>query len=333
VRKRFVDATAYGTKVVTDERGRSVRFVAARAADNPHLNPEYTADLLRLPEAQRAAFLDGNWDVFAGMMFPELSRDRHVVRPMALPAEWKRVAGVDWGFAKPWAVVHLAVDEDDRIWCYREQYAVQVGEAEQARRILEAEADEQVVTRWADSAMWAVRGDAPPLSKVYEDAGCHLEPAAKGPGSRVAGWQRLRSYLAEAPACPHHRAAGQATCPKLHIFSTCQDLWRELANLPHASIGDPEDADTRVDDHACDALRYAISGLGAGGPEFTILSDDHRAGPGEENVFGERVLRAYGSYAMRPAADDPWLTGPGAWEDEDASERRIVRTVRTAGPG
>jgi hypothetical protein len=66
-------------------------------------------------------------------------------------------------------------------------------------------------------------------------------------------------------------------------------------------------------------------------PEFTIFGSDQAAQPGEENVFGVEALRPYGSYAVRPAADDPWLTGPGAWEDEGDAARRIVRTVRVVG--
>ena len=53
----------------------------------------------------RAAFLDGNWDVFAGQMFTGLDHDRHVVEPFTLPASWQRYNGIDWGFAKPWAVL------------------------------------------------------------------------------------------------------------------------------------------------------------------------------------------------------------------------------------
>ncbi len=48
-----------------------------------------------------SSFLDGDWDVFAGMMFSEVKRDRHVVEPITLPATWKRYNGVDWGFAAP----------------------------------------------------------------------------------------------------------------------------------------------------------------------------------------------------------------------------------------
>jgi hypothetical protein len=192
---------------------------------------------------------------------------------MTLPVSWKRYNGIDWGFAAPWAVIWAAVDEDGRAWVYREIYEKQVGEAEQARRILAAESsDEEVLMRFADDAMWATRGDAKPIAGVYADNGVHLIPAGKGAGSRIHGWQRVRSYLDNAPACPHHRALGWETCPKLHIFTTCENLYRELRDLPHATKGDPEDADTNADDHLADSLRYLLSNLGTG-PSFPLLDE------------------------------------------------------------
>lgn len=265
VKARYIEPTNYGQHVVTDERGRTVRFIPSKLSDNPHVNPEYATDLLALDGKLRAAFLDGNWDVFAGMMFPELSRDRHVVQPMALPASWRRYNGVDWGYSKPYAVLWGAVDEDGRVWLYREIYATLVGETEQAQRILSAETNsEQIAARYADDAMWATRGDAKPIADVYAEQGVHLTPAGKGSGSRVIGWQRLHSYLAEAPACPHHRAAGWETCPRLHVFSTLSEWWREVSNLPHATKGDPEDADTTADDHLADCTRYLLLNIGGG---------------------------------------------------------------------
>ncbi|MFE4867719.1 hypothetical protein [Streptomyces sp. NPDC056682] len=263
VKNRYIKPTNYGNQVVTDVRGRTVRFIPSKLSDNPHVNPEYAMDLLALDGKLRAAFLDGDWDVFAGMMFPELKRERHVVEPLELPATWRRYNGIDWGFAAPWAVLWAAVDEDGRVWVYRELYQRQVGEAEQARRILAAEADgETVAARYADDAMWATRGDAKPIASVYADNGVPLTAAGKGPGSRINGWQRVHSYLAEAPACPHHRAMGWETCPRLHLFSTVRELYRELSDLPHATKGDPEDADTTADDHSADACRYLLANLG-----------------------------------------------------------------------
>lgn len=278
VKKRYITPTDYGEKVITDVRGRRVRFIPSKLTDNPHINPEYAHDLDALPEKLRAAFRDGSWDVFAGQMFAEWRHDRHTIAPFTLPTEWKRYQSVDWGYAAPWGVLWGAQDEDGRLYIYRELYATQVGEAEQARRILEAEAGEPISGRWADDAMWAERGDAKPIAAVYAEQGVPLTPAGKGPGSRVNGWQRVHSFLAEGPACPHHRALGWDTCPMLHAFTTCTELIRTLPNLPHSQTGNPEDADTKSEDHLPDTLRYMVINLG-GGASFLIESDRDPSAP------------------------------------------------------
>ena len=45
--------------------------------------------------------------------------------------------------------------------------------------------------------------------------------------------------------------------PRLKVFSTCTNLIRTLASIP-TSKNNPEDVDTKADDHAYDALRYMI---------------------------------------------------------------------------
>jgi hypothetical protein len=321
VKTRFIKPTNYGAKVITDVRGRTVRFIPSKLSDNPHVNPEYAQDLQALDGKLRSAFLNGDWDVFQGQMFPELKRDRHVIEPITLPASWKRYNGLDWGYTAPWAVLWAAVDEDGRVWIYREIYRKQVGEADQAKQILEAEASgEHVAVRFADDAMWATRGDAKAIADIYAENGVHLTQAGKGAGSRVTGWQRVRSYLKEGPACPHHRAQGWETCPNLHLFSTVTELYRELSDLPHATKGDPEDADTTADDHASDALRYLLTNLGTG-PEMVILD-----APAAEPIA--EVLQPLGpTMAYRPTetvpSDDAW------WSEEDDETPRAGRTVES----
>ena len=73
-----------------------------------------------------------------------------------------------------------------------------------------------------------------------------------------------------------------------------ENLFRELADLPHATKGDPEDSDQGASDHAADALRYLLINLG-GGPSFPIL------GAQQENPFeAVEVLEPRGVFAFRP---------------------------------
>jgi len=295
VKARYIDATDRGAHVVTDEHGLSVRFIQAKATDNPHLDAAYHSRLAKIPDpARRAAMRDGDWEQFAGMVFVEYRHDRHTLDPIGLPDSWRRYNGIDWGFAAPWAVLWGAVDPDGRVWIYREIYQTRIGETDQALMILAAEAgDERVLIRYADDSMWNLEGDAKPKADVYAENGVHLTKAGKGPGSRITGWQRIHSYMAEMPACPHHRASGWETCPGIHIFRTCRNLLAELRSLPYAKTGNPEDADTKAPDHALDGLRYFLVNLGTG-PEFVILGDTPKA-----LLDGMEIPEQVGNFGIR----------------------------------
>lgn len=258
-KQRYIVGTNHGEQVYTDEYGFTVRFIPAKVADNPHVDSAYRRRLEAIPDPQRRkAMLDGDWDVFAGQYFAEWRHRLHVVAPFEVPVEWRRVAGIDYGYAKPWAVEWLAVDSDQRVWVYREAYKTGVTERDQARTIVEAEADDPRVDRFADPAMWAKTGAAPSPAKAYEDEGVQLRKAVN---DRVPGWQRVHSFLSEmAPACAHHRLLGLDECPMLHVFETCSNLIRTLPALPHDDKK-VEDVDTDAEDHAPDALRYALMAL------------------------------------------------------------------------
>lgn len=290
---RYIEPTDYGHKVYTDDNGMTVRFVSARATDNPFLDTGYLKRLDAIPDpSRRAAMRDGDWSVFSGMVFPDFSVDRHVIEPIELPLSFQRYCGVDWGYTAPFGVLWGCVDQDSRVWLYREIYQTQVGEADQAKMILAAEADgEHITARWADDAMWALRGDARPIADIYADNGVWLTAAGKGPGSRIQGWQRWHSYLAEAPACAHHRSMGWETCPKVHIFSTLRNLISEIRGLPYATVGNPEDSDPKAPDHLLDCGRYLLTNLGGGAQFFDS--------PPPAAPLGTEVMTPMGQWAVR----------------------------------
>lgn len=295
VLERYIESTKFGQKIVVDADGLTRRFVPAKATDNPFLNAGYHKLLDAIPDpARRAAMRDGDWTQFSGKVFGQFSMERHVMEPIQLPASWRRYNGIDWGYTAPWAVLWAAVDEDKRVWFYRELYATQIGEADQAKMILAAEDGEYIITRWCDDAMFATRGDAKAISAIYAENGVQLTAAGKGPGSRITGLQRWHSFLADGPACPHHRAQGLSECPMVHIFTSCPKLAYELRSLPYAlspNGGFAEDADTKAPDHAYDAGRYLLLNLD-GGATFYDAPEPAPRGPGE-------LLTPMGSWAVR----------------------------------
>ena len=93
---------------------RDYDFIRARLEDNPIYanDAEYRRTLEALPEHLRRAFLDGDWNVFAGQYFDIFDYGRHTARPEELRLEpwWPRWISIDWGFQHPSAVYwHCAV--------------------------------------------------------------------------------------------------------------------------------------------------------------------------------------------------------------------------------
>ncbi len=89
-------------------------FIRAWLSDNPIYanDADYRRTLETLPEHLRKAFLDGDWNVFAGQYFDIFDYGRHTARPeeIRLEAWWPRWISIDWGFQHPSAVYwHCAV--------------------------------------------------------------------------------------------------------------------------------------------------------------------------------------------------------------------------------
>ena len=89
-------------------------FIPAKLDDNPLFRNDarYRRTLEALPENLRRAFLDGDWNVFAGQYFDVFEIGRHTARPEEFRLEtwWPRWISIDWGFQHPSAVYwHCAI--------------------------------------------------------------------------------------------------------------------------------------------------------------------------------------------------------------------------------
>ncbi|MDB5541603.1 MAG: hypothetical protein JWQ89_3330 [Devosia sp.] len=221
----------------------SFAFVPARAGDNPALPESYISTLNTLPEKLRKAFLLGDWNIFVGQFFDEWDSSLHVVKPFAIPKEWPRWCGIDYGNAAPMCCLWLARAPDRTIYVYRELYVTRYTDVQQARAILELSKGERILWRYADPSMWSREPNGVSIAQAYTDQLCEIVQANN---DRRAGWLRLRELL---------KVDATTKKPRLQVFETCPNLIRTLPGLVHDRI-DVEDVDTDGEDHAPDALRY-----------------------------------------------------------------------------
>lgn len=99
-------------------------FLPARLGDNPFLRKAdagYEKRLKLLSPTDRKALLDGVWELNEGQYFSEFSRDLHVVKPYAIPHDWRRCLTIDYGLDML-AALWIAQSPDGHSVVYRELY-------------------------------------------------------------------------------------------------------------------------------------------------------------------------------------------------------------------
>jgi hypothetical protein len=257
VKRLFVDRQYRGAEQAAD-----YAFIAANVYDNAALaksDPGYVSLLENLPEAQRKAWLLGQWDVFEGQYFPEFQREVHVCSPFAIPSHWRRYVTLDYGMDML-AALWIAVDEEGRAVVYKELYEGrdnQKGEnggghiiSAAARRLREVNNNDAIAAWLAPPDLWNRRQETgKSAAQLFYEHGVSL---TKTGNDRVAGWLAVREWLAQ-ESDPMQEGKSR---PRLRIFSACSNLVRTLPSLRY-SEHNPEDAATQPHEmtHAPDALR------------------------------------------------------------------------------
>jgi len=93
---------------------------------------------------RRARLLDGKWAAAEGLVYPEFSRDTHVLTTNVVPDSWRRIVSIDFGYVHPFVAQWWAIDEDGRMYLYRELYRSQRIVADHAKQILALSAGERI---------------------------------------------------------------------------------------------------------------------------------------------------------------------------------------------
>jgi hypothetical protein len=310
VRARYIDPAPNGYKVILDPNGLERVFIPSKVSDNPKLiksDPGYIARLKASgsPELVRA-WLEGDWDIVAGAFFPEWSVARHVVRPRTLPNEWTRAACMDWGSARPFAVLWFAISDGSlpefprgALVFYREWYGIYINNegayepntgirlpAELVGRgIREREQGERITYRVLDPAAFSSDG-GPSIAERLYNGGSRKVAFRRADNKRIAkagamgGWDQVRARL-----------VGEDGRPMMYVFDTCVHLIRTLPALQH----DP----TRPEDVNCWVAGTLIST-----PTGPVPIEDVMPGDIVDTPVGPRpVLRSY----LSGATDTVWL--------------------------
>jgi PBSX family phage terminase large subunit len=201
-------------------------FVAA-------LHVDYTGDFA-------AQELAGEFVAFEGLVYPEFHRERHVSRAGSMPTQFARViGGVDWGFNNPGVILLIGITADDRIYVIHEEYV--------RRRAIDEWKDVAVQLRNLRAvAHFVCDPSEPEFIAALRSAGLRAFPANN---AVTVGIQAVKRRLA-------NRADG---VPGLLLYPGAVNTMGEFEQYRWMSRGEtPMDEPVKANDHAMDALRYAI---------------------------------------------------------------------------
>lgn len=238
-------------------------YVPSKADDNPHLDEDYWATLNTLPPQLRKAFREGDWDIFAGQAFPELSRVVHGIEPIwPIPDNAQIYMTFDWGFGAPFSVLWWWVDNDGTLLCFGEWYGwngtanqgLRLSDTDVALGILERERKVGLHTReiirlagpdcFQKKPNYMGGGQGPPTSEVFAKHGLYLKPGDPTRHLKIRAFhERLR--------------LDEDGKPRMLIYKTCEQFFRTISNLV-TDDRNIEEIDTSGEDHVFDSACHII---------------------------------------------------------------------------
>lgn len=173
-----------------------------------------------------------------GLVYKEFRRERHVWNEESdrQPRNIiNNIAGVDFGYTNPAAVIYIQKDFDGTYWVTSEWYK-------------RGKNDVQIAEYVASCHFNDVYPDpeSPSAISQMEKLGVHVKEVVKNKDSIKHGIDKIRALLLQ---------------NKLMIHSSCRNLILELEtySYPEKKINHNEDENPiKENDHALDALRYAI---------------------------------------------------------------------------
>ena len=231
------------------------RFIPAKLFDNPYLADDgmYEANLLTLAEVERKQLLEGDWSISEGAAFKEFRPDVHVIEPFDIPESWPKFRAADYGYGSFTGVLWFAISPEGQLIVYRELYVTKMLATDLADEIyaIEQRGDERVMYGVLDSSLWHKRGDSgPSLAEQLNKPGVNgrWRPSDRSKGSRVAGKNEVHRRL---------KVDDFTGEPGILFFDTCRNVISQLPALP-LDKNNPEDVDTKSEDHLYDALRYGV---------------------------------------------------------------------------
>lgn len=278
--KDFEETGERNDKMMVDpDTGKSIvdLFEGSTYTNAHNLGTDYIKTLEIAYQGQmRDRYLLGLWAAYEGLVYPEYDPKIHRVRHTEVERIFRRmrasgwkptlVAGYDYGLAVPSCFILGFVDSDGNIFLVDGFYKPETSIAWQTQKIYEImhlwNFDPDIETIFADPAIFKRgAGDKQLVGKtvagMFADNGITM---LRGNNDILNGIQKIKSYL-YVSAYHRHFVTGVSGAPHIYLSDKLDWLEQELGNYywKRDVQDDVQDRPQDKNDHALDALKYALS--------------------------------------------------------------------------
>jgi len=221
----------------------------------------YLGKLDALTGVRRARLRDGKWVAAEGIIFEAFDPAVHLLNKEAIPADWRRIWSVDFGFTNPFVLQCWAIDPDGRMVLYREIFRTQRTVDVHAAEIMAIVAPEGT---WLEPRPTAVicDHDAEGRATFEKETGLHTKAAMK---KVTEGIQAVQRRLVEAAdGLPRLFIQRDAVVSRDTALVDAKRPASSEEEMPgyvwDSASGDRiKETPLKENDHGMDAMRYAVA--------------------------------------------------------------------------
>lgn len=237
--------------------GEAARYVA-RTVDNTHNPDNYVGMVLdKLTGVRRQRLLEGRWVGAEGAVYSDFRYETHVIDPFQIPADWRRIRSIDFGFRNAFVCQWWAISPDNRMYLYREIYY--------SGRLVEDHARDIVTLSKGEHIEYTVADHDAEDRATLARYGVLTIAAQKDVSAGIQAVQsRLRIDKTGKPAVLFFHGATVATDSELIATKKPASTLDEISGYvwePSRDGTPQKERPVKVDDHGVDAMRYAVMSL------------------------------------------------------------------------
>jgi len=231
--------------------------IHTKTTDNSFLPADYIDSLLTLGGVAYRRFVEGQWCASDGLVYDRWDRMVHVVERDSEQVRY--IVGMDVGYRNPAVMLLLGIDSEDRMHVEREWYHAQRLETEVVDKAKE----------WAERfapEVFVVDPSAAGTIEAMKAEGIHVVPAKNAVFDGIQAVQQRLRQEDEVGAL-------------LTIDPRCENTIREFESYEWLKgTSTTTDKPRKENDHAMDALRYAVTNIDGLGSGVTLDVFDGKSG-------------------------------------------------------